>query len=56
MYRPMTQQEQDDWDEREEMLVRGLVSNRQESHLAASITDTRSSEDDSVRTVVDPLG
>lgn len=30
MYRPMTQQEMDDWDEREEMLVRGLVKEKEE--------------------------
>jgi hypothetical protein len=49
MYRPMTQQEIDAWDEREEMLVRGLIKegqNRRVSDLEANGSLTRSCEDD----------
>ena len=49
MYRPMTQQEMDDWDEREEMLVRGLIKegqNRRDSNIESNNCPTRSYEDD----------
>ena len=49
MYRPMTQQEIDAWDEREEMLVRGLIKqcqNRRDTVIESRNCLTRSYEDD----------
>jgi hypothetical protein len=48
MYRPMTEQEKEAWDEREEMLARGLIKhqNRRASDLEANGSLTRSCEDE----------